>query len=212
MGTLSANSNAGMTRLGLLANGFSIDLEIVNPSALDAESPMLFRWPGWFSSPATHFQALKQELLSFMARSSVHVAYCFVLTNVCCGLMVGCGPSAPVRNYAEVTGTVKYQTKPAANAEIVFQPAAGAPVVGKIGPDGTYTIQGVIGPNTVMINNPKPPPPAATADIAKNKSAMADYEKAIKEAKIVPDKYAGTQSGLTFDVKAGKNKADFDLQ
>ena len=147
-----------------------------------------------------------------MARSSVHFAYCFVLANVFCGFVVGCGPAGPTRNYAEVTGTVKYKAKPAANAEVVFQPAAGAPVVGKIGADGAYTIQGVIGPNTVMINNPKPPPPAASTDIAKNKSAMADYEKAIKEAKIVPDKYAGTTSGLSFDVKAGKNKKDFDLE
>ena len=147
-----------------------------------------------------------------MPRSSVHCAYYFVLAHVCCGLIAGCGPAGPTRNYAEVTGTVKYKAKPATNAEVVFQPAAGAPVVAKIGADGTYTIQGVIGPNTVMINNPKPPPPAASTDIGKNKSAMADYEKAIKEAKIVPDKYAGTNSGLSFEVKAGKNKKDFELE
>ncbi len=148
-----------------------------------------------------------------MRRSAVRVACCLLLTNVLCGLLVGCGPSGPTRNYAEVTGAVKYQGKPVANGEVIFQPASGAPVVAKIGADGNYKMEGVIGPNTVMITNPKPEQPkTSTDDIAKNKAAMADYEKAVQSAKIVPDRYSSVNSGLNFEVKAGKNKADFDLQ
>lgn len=147
-----------------------------------------------------------------MHRSLFRFNCCVVLSGIFCGLMIGCGPSGPTRNYAEVTGNVKYKGKPVANGEVVFQPAAGASVVGKIGADGNYTIQAVVGANTVMINNPKPEQPPASPDMAKNKAAMADYEKAVVAAKIVPDKYSSTTSGLSFDVKAGKNKADFDLQ
>lgn len=125
--------------------------------------------------------------------------------------MLGCGPAGPKCNFAEVTGTVKYKTKPVANGEVVFQPAYGAPVVGTIGADGAYTIQGVVGPDTVMINNPAPPAPAASTDIAKNKSDVAAHEKANNDAKIVPDKYSSTTLGLSFDVKARKNKKDLDL-
>ena len=158
--------------------------------------------------------SLRQEFLLFMRRSMIHIAYSFILANVICSLLIGCGgPTGPKRTFGDVTGTVKHKGNPVANGSIVFQPPSGAPIVGNIKADGTYTLKGVIGPNDVMINNPRPEPPKAKAgdDFAKNKAAMAEYEKAINEAKIVPDKYTSPKSGLKFEVKAGKNTANFDL-
>lgn len=149
-----------------------------------------------------------------MVRPPVSVACCLVLVGVILTQLTGCGgPAGPKRDYADVTGTVKYNGKPVSKGTVIFQPASGAPVVGDLKDDGTYSLKGVIGPNTVMINNPVPPPPGKGGDdIAANKAAQADYDKALKAAKIVPDKYSSANSGLKFEVKAGPNKADFELQ
>jgi hypothetical protein len=149
-----------------------------------------------------------------MARPFVRRGHCLVLMSAFCIQLAGCGgPAAPKREYADVSGTVKYNGKPVTKGSVVFQPASGAAVIGELKEDGSYTLKGVIGSNTVMINNPTPQMPSAVSDdIAKNKAAMAQNEEAAKAAKTVPDNYATSKSGLTFDVKPGTNKADFDLK
>ncbi len=114
----------------------------------------------------------------------------------------GCGaPSGPVRNYAEVTGTVKYQGKPLTMGQVIFQPGSGAAVTGDIQANGTYSLKGVIGPNAVMIVSRDPEP--------KRTGEKVPY---VPPKDHIPAKY-GTPSGAQgFEVKAGKNTADFDLK
>lgn len=115
---------------------------------------------------------------------------------------VGCGGSSgPVRNYADVTGTVKYQGKPLTVGQVIFQPGSGAAVTGDIQSNGTYSLKGVIGPNSVMILSRDPEP--------KQTGEKVPY---VPPKNHIPAKY-GTPSGAQpFEVKAGKNTADFDLK
>ncbi|MDB5339998.1 MAG: hypothetical protein JWN70_5617 [Planctomycetaceae bacterium] len=147
-----------------------------------------------------------------MARPPVCLGYCLVLIGVCSAHLAGCTPAPPKREYAEVMGTVKYQGKPVSKGSIVFQPESGAPVVAELDAEGNYSLEGVIGPNDVMVRNPLPAAAAHTDDIKANKAAQAEYDKAVKSAKIIPDKYSSTSSGLKFDVQPGTNSADFDLK
>jgi hypothetical protein len=126
-------------------------------------------------------------------------------------LMVGCGgPKAPKREYADVSGKVTYKGQPLKSGTVTFQPASGIAVIGDIQPDGSYSLKGVIGSNAVMISNRLPDPGPGSADPEKRKAAMAAVEKA-KET-TVPDRFGTPGSGLTYEVKAGANKADFDLK
>ena len=119
------------------------------------------------------------------------------------GLIVGCGgsPTGPKRTYADVVGKVSYKGAPVTMGSVMFQPATGPFVEGKINPDGTYTLKGEIGMNSVTIVSRDPIDPAApvvpgTTPVSKSH---------------IPERYGTRQSGLTFEVKAGKNTADFNL-
>lgn len=118
----------------------------------------------------------------------------------------GCGgPAAPPRQYADVVGTVKYQGKPLTTGQVQFQPPSGTIDVGTIKADGTFTMKGTVGMNTVMI--------VSRADAPKEDENAPKVKKPYVEPKsFIPEKYGGPQSGLTFEVKAGKNTADFDLK
>lgn len=131
---------------------------------------------------------------------------------VCCfTAVVGCGgPRPPKREFADVAGKISYKGQALKTGTVTFQPAVGAPVVANIDPDGSYTMKGVIGPNSVMVENRPPDPGPGGADPAERKAAREAAEKA-KDV-IVPDKFSTPGSGLKFDVKAGANVADFDLK
>jgi hypothetical protein len=125
-------------------------------------------------------------------------------------LIVGCGgPKPPKREYADVAGKVTYKGQPLKSGTVTFQPAVGMAVVADIKPDGNYSLKGVIGLNTVMISNRQPDPGPGEADPEKRKAAMAAIEKA--KDTTVPDRFGTPGSGLKFEVKAGSNKADFDV-
>lgn len=136
--------------------------------------------------------------------------------SLCLGLLltVGCGgPKPPKREYADVTGKVTYKGEALKNGTVMFQPAVGASVVGDIETDGTYRLQAVIGMNTIMISNRQADPGPGDADPKKRKEAMAaSAAVAAENAKAVPEIYGTPASGLKFDVKAGKNEANFDLK
>src|SRR5437762_1355796 len=88
--------------------------------------------------------------------------------------LVGCGgPTGPVRNYADVAGAVKYKGKPLTMGTVMFQPPTGAMATGDIKPDGTYTLKGVIGPNTVTIISRDPEPDVKAARAAGKQAPVA---------------------------------------
>ena len=122
----------------------------------------------------------------------------FMTASLC-----GCGgATGPVLKYAEVTGKVMYKGAPLKMGQVMFQPPSGAHAVGEIKPDGTYTLKGVIGPNVVMIVSRDPAPPV-TQETRQAIALVKSY---------IPDSYGVPSSGLSFEVKAGKNTADFDLR
>ena len=117
--------------------------------------------------------------------------------------LVGCGPPPPPkREFAPVTGKVTYQGQPLKLGQIMFQPPSGSVIVGEIKSDGTYSLDGVVGSNSITIIS-KDPQPEMKADDPKSKKAPKSY---------IPEIYGTPSSNLRFDVKAGPNKADFDLK
>jgi hypothetical protein len=133
--------------------------------------------------------------------------FCLLLSlSLTVGSIVGCGSGydGPIREYADVTGTVSYQGAPLKMGEISFQPATGPLVSGEIELDGTYTVKAEIGPNTVTVisRDPEregPEDPAA-------RSALPPPKR------HVPEIYSGRESGLKFDVQPEANTANFDLK
>jgi hypothetical protein len=113
--------------------------------------------------------------------------------------IAGCG-GAPPRKTSKVTGTIKYKSAPLTRGTIVFQPPSGQPAFSTISENGTYTLDAVIGPNTVTVESREDPPPSPTAAPVTGKS-------------LIPEKYShALQSNLKADVKDQEtNTFDFDL-
>lgn len=114
--------------------------------------------------------------------------------------VAGCGPAEPKREYAAVTGTVTYKGEALTTGKIIFQPVSGPVGVGDINADGTYSLKGEIGPNTVMITSYEGDP----SEEAENKGPPPES--------LIPPHYGTPNSGLQFDVEPGENTADFDLK
>ena len=126
-----------------------------------------------------------------------------LLTGLLLTVLWGCGgPTEPKRQYADVTGKVTYKTQPVTKGLVLFQPASGARAAGQIKSDGTYSLKGVIGPNTVTIVDR-----AEMGQTDVNKPETRQMPKS-----SIPEIYGTPSSNLKFDVKAGANKADFDLK
>jgi hypothetical protein len=113
----------------------------------------------------------------------------------------GCGPSRPP--LAAVTGTVTYKGKPLDEGTIVFQPAEGRPAIGKI-------VKGQIVQVTAWDPNDGSPLGTVKVGIESLFPATSVYEKPKSH---IPTKYASPLlSGLTAEIKPGKNTLSFDLQ
>ncbi len=121
-------------------------------------------------------------------------------------ILPGCGQNEKLGG---VYGTVRLDGKPLAKGTVRFTPAAGRAATGNIQSDGTYTL-GTYGESDGAL-------------LGKHQVAVIAYDAAadsrpayeirnVKSTSLVPDRYmsVGT-SGLTFDVKPGKNQADFEL-
>ncbi len=125
------------------------------------------------------------------------------------GVAGGCGDDRlPV---APAEGKVLYQGKPLAFGSVMFQPAAGPPGAGAIGPGGTFRLStygdgdgAVIGTHRVRITcletqRPGAPPPSL------------DEEPGAGES-LIPRKYAAINtSGLTAEVKSANEPFVFEL-
>lgn len=121
---------------------------------------------------------------------------------------MGCGgPPAPVFEYGDVKGKVTYKGEALKMGTVSFQPERGSPGVGEIGPDGTYSLKTITGVNKVkIVSEEAPKPPAGPDDPNRAKGGTAPPKK------FIPDKFGTGEAGLTFTVKTGENKADWDLK
>lgn len=114
----------------------------------------------------------------------------------------GCGgkkewPKAPV------SGLVTFQGKPLDHGRIVFVHEQGHGGAGEIGPDGRYSLSGIIGQNRVTIE----------CDDPNRTTTVPGRPNMSIPASLIPERYSDhMQSGLCVDVHAGDNTADFDLQ
>ena len=124
----------------------------------------------------------------------------FMLLAAC--HLAGCGPTEPERETAPVAGKVTYQGQPLKLGTVMFQPSSGAFTLTQIQPDGTYSLQAVIGPNQVLIVSRE-----------EGQSAVEGQPHTRQATKhFIPEKYGMPNSTLKFEVKAGRNTADFTLE
>jgi hypothetical protein len=126
----------------------------------------------------------------------------------------GCGGSKDT-NKSEVTGKVTYNDKPVAG-QVVFVTSGGIETSAPIQPDGSYTI---INPPTGTMQVYIKPMPGALAGAASPKGGAGGPELS-KDMTTVPAggvqppaKYTkADSSGLTYEVKAGKQTYDIPLK
>jgi hypothetical protein len=134
--------------------------------------------------------------------------YFWLLFGVGLAFVLGCGGS----KVASVSGTVKLDGEPLANAVVIFQPLGNGEVnpgvgsTGRTNEKGEYRLRLIDGGNgavrgmhRVEISCP--------IDDGQN---SPDEDRATKPPNKVPDRYHA-ESKMTYEVKAGDNKADFDL-
>src|SRR4029077_20438615 len=134
--------------------------------------------------------------------------YTWLLFGVVLASVLGCGDS----KVASVSGTVKLDGEPLANAVVIFQPLGDGqmnPGVGSIGrtnDKGEYRLRLIDGGNGA-IRGMHRVEISCPVDDGENRP---DEDRATKPQNKVPDRY-NADSKVTYEVKAGKNKADFDL-
>jgi hypothetical protein len=129
---------------------------------------------------------------------------------------VGSAPAADRKDETgTITGKVTFRGKPLPGGTIAFHPSRGKPLVGKIRPDGTYTVKDVpVGKVRVTVETesvrPKPKVPSSIPP-----GSGEPIPKRGKEPKYarIPDKYAKPEtSGLTCDVRGGNQTLDLALE
>lgn len=134
-----------------------------------------------------------------------------LVCSLVCTLLCGCGGGNQLDTVV-VRGTVMYQGKPLPYGTISFQPQAGPPAMGKIQPDGSFTLStygdgdgAIVGPHKVLVS-------ATAIDAGTAPEADASTEMRAAQS-VIPTKYSSfSTSGLTADVEAGKeNQFTFEL-
>ena len=127
-----------------------------------------------------------------------------MVSAILVALAVGCGgPNLPDLGY--VTGTVTMDGHPLQGAEVMFMISGGEgrPSVAVTDTNGWYQMQFAGAAKGVLLG---------THQVYISKRAEpAEGEEAVEySAALVPAKY-NTESELTFEVKSGKQVADFEL-
>jgi hypothetical protein len=122
-----------------------------------------------------------------------------VIAIACIAVTAGCGPQRAERpDRALVTGKVTYQGKPVPGGIITFMVTTGSgnTAGGMLRADGSFYMEDApIGENQITI------------DTEAIKPELGSRYVQLPEKYLSPEK-----SGLTFDVKAGENQADFALE
>ena len=135
-------------------------------------------------------------------------SYTRLLFGVVLASVWGCGDS----KVASVSGTVKLDGEPLANAVVIFQPLGDGqmnPGVGSIGrtnDKGEYRLRLIDGGNGAIRGTHRVEISCPMDDGLNS----PDEDRATKPPNKVPHRY-NADSKVTYEVKAGDNKADFDL-
>ena len=120
-----------------------------------------------------------------------------VISAVASAIFAGCkrGPEL-----VPVSGKVTYKGQPLKHGNILFQPSAGPPAKGEIGPDGSFTLStlknndgAVIGKHRVQVICTAPPAKPANPD-----------EETPSAKSLIPEKYSNyATSEITVEVVKG---------
>ena len=144
------------------------------------------------------------------------------------GLLEGCGPG-----HGDVHGQVKYQGKVVSQGSVVMVGGDRMPIVGRIGSDGTYSLQGVpagvvriavLSPNPAAASTSSPRSPLSGkgpvslkskigAQTAQNDASgvMAKATRA-KWFPLPPQYEDPDTSGITTEIHRGDNTFDIELK
>jgi len=135
-----------------------------------------------------------------------------VVALTACLSTASCGSG----NAAGVSGQILYKGKPVSNADVTFTPesAGGNPATGRTDTNGHYSLStppkgegaspGKYKVHIIARGPDRPPKPGETGSGMPGEMMPGDP--------IIPQKYfAPDSSGLTFEVKRGSNRANFDL-
>ena len=140
---------------------------------------------------------------------------------VCLCLVAGCGPPDGQRPTAPVEVTVTYQGKPVDGATVTFvtsvEPMAANGITDAqgIAQLSTYGVKdgAVIGSNLVTITKTEVDNNAKKKEVPPDQADMVGYTPLTPLKSLLPKKYEMPgSSGLTGEVKSGKNKFSFDLK
>ena len=142
-------------------------------------------------------------------RSLASVGVCITMAA-----LIGCGGDS---GKATVAGKVTYNGAPLTAGTISLCPASASPIPIPIKTDGTFVASDVpVGPMTVAIaSGPEgyrpaggPLPPGAPVTAGSTGASQGPTPPVVN----IPAKYADPKtSGLTWEVKGGKNTKNFDL-
>jgi hypothetical protein len=108
---------------------------------------------------------------------------------------------------ADVSGAVTYKGKPVTFGRVTFIDVQGRPGFGDLASDGRYQLKAPVGECKVAITSREVEPPADSKATKQVRPGMYIGKT------FIPEKYEShIESGLTFKVEAGVNKANFDLE
>ena len=122
-------------------------------------------------------------------------------------LLIGCGKSDTM---APVEGIVTIDGQPLTKGTIRFTPSAGRSARGRIQSDGTFTLGtntdtdgALIGDHAVSVT--------AYAGEPVDTGEADSFDRPTRKPLVPLHYFSDTSSGLSFEVKPGKNHADFKL-
>jgi hypothetical protein len=119
--------------------------------------------------------------------------------------VAGCSPKLGLET-APVSGKVTYKGQPLPNGTVMFVPGEGPAAYGEIGKDGAYRLStgnidgAVLGTHKISIT------------ALQNVGEALPEQRSPTPSSLLPAKYLNHEnSGLSAEVKRGKNEVNFDL-
>lgn len=134
------------------------------------------------------------------------IVFCNWWLAVFCAVLLGCKKSDQL-DTSPVHGTIKIDGKPLTRGTITFVPERGRLAIGKIQPDGSYSLSTYVNGDGAVIGKHR-----VKVSAMETKHVMSrESEEPIKS--LIPERYGiESTSGFAFEVKSGQdNSADFDL-
>jgi hypothetical protein len=120
-------------------------------------------------------------------------------------VLVGCGDGRVKLPTAPVTGSVAYQGKPVSAARIIFVHSSGQAAAADLAADGTFKLTAFQGQCQVAIQ-------CLESNTSAGHSVTKGSAGKLPGRPLFPARYSEyATSGLTFEVKAGENKANLAL-